>query len=474
MTNQEIIERWNTLLNPKRFRDTTGKKKINYKSGEYERIPFDSDYSRISLSAPFRRLQAKAQVFPLEKNDFARTRLTHSVEVSGLARSIGVSIENILLRNNLLDKTKQGHIPSILSVAGLIHDIGNPPFGHFGERTIQTFFKKHFSNESYNSPLLKKHLTKEEQSDLTNFDGNVQALRILLKLGLADDKYSFNLTMPSIASIIKYPKSSVDGNKSEWKDIGLEYKKFGFFQSEKNEFSVINNTLELNGHRHPLVYLLEAADDIAYSVSDIEDGCKKGSINWEILMDTFSSDKYKEDVKCEKISCRIQNLYKELTEKKFPHKLLLVAKECRIRIQIEMINDIVATFMDNHTKILRGDFKSELLKESESHLLRDLTEKLAQYNFNSKSVSKMELVGDNVITFLLNNFVDAVESDDRNNGKTKEGKLYNLISNHYKYIYDNSPYENDLYSRYLLVTDYISGMTDTYALTLYNELRGAL
>lgn len=465
MDTHDIKDRWKTLLNPKRFRESGGEKKISYDSKKHNLIPFDSDYSRVSLSAPFRRLQDKAQVFPLEKNDFARTRLTHSIEVSGLARSIGVSIESILKEQFLIEELYFGYIPSILSVAGLIHDIGNPPFGHFGEKIIQSFFKEYFR---------KKwccNLSRAQRADFFNFDGNVQGLRLLLHLGLSRDEHSFNLTYPTLASMIKYPKSSTDGNRKNYKG-NIEFKKFGYFQSDIEKFLEIDRTLNLNGHRHPLVFLLESADDIAYSVSDIEDGCKKGTVSWEILIDTLDSREFKDDKKCKELSENLHKLHEKLSKDKFPSKLLMIAQECRIKIQSHMLQDTVKVFMDNHEKILKGEFGNELIELSESAFLRKFTKEVAKYNFDSKSVAKMELLGENVLSFLLDNFVDAVNSKNRNKSNTKEGKLYNIISSHYKYKYETSSYKNDEYNRLMLVTDYISGMTDTYALTLYQELKG--
>jgi dGTPase len=203
------------------------------------------------MSASFRRLQDKTQVFPLEKNDFPRTRLTHSIEVSALARSIGVSIENILLKKELLEKQYRGYIPSLLSVSGLVHDIGNPPFGHFGEESIKEYFLRFFEKEQ------ELGFNDEEKSDFTKFDGNVQGFRLLTKLSLAMDDNSYNLTYPTLASIIKYPKSSTEGNNET---AGIEFKKFGYFQSEKERFNKINKSLELDNHRHPLAYILEAVE----------------------------------------------------------------------------------------------------------------------------------------------------------------------------------------------------------------------
>lgn len=475
MKNSEIKKRWETLLNPKRFRETTGSKNVTYRQTSYKRNPFDSDYSRVSLSAPFRRLQDKAQVFPLEKNDFARTRLTHSIEVSGLARSIGVSIENILFEESYLDREYFGYIPSILSVAGLIHDIGNPPFGHFGEKTIQLFFKEYFQKyeEECSAKKIDIDFLKEEIADFNNFDGNVQGLRLLLRLGFATDNFSFNLTFPTLASIIKYPKCSLIGNRTDYKENGgIEFKKFGFFQSEKEKFLEINETLGLNGHRHPLTYLLEAADDIAYSVSDIEDGCKKGTISWETIIGTLQSEELISDKRCQELLTYLEEKYIKLSQEKFPSKLLMIAQDCRIKIQGWMIEDVINIFMLNHEQILQGNFDKELIEVSNSYFLRKFTKKLAINNFDSKSVAKMELLGENVLSFLLENFIKAITSENKMDSQTKEGKLYNIISNHYKYVQHRDQYSNDKYKQLMLVTDYISGMTDTYALTLYQELKG--
>lgn len=468
MTNQEIKARWDVLLKPVRFRPSRSSGTVEYKTEQYDRIPYDSDYSRIALSAPFRRLQDKAQVFPLEKNDFSRTRLTHSIEVSGISKGIGVSLENILLKKGMLAENKKGHLSSLLSVSGLIHDIGNPPFGHFGEKTIQHFFKNYFASGTYLGKL-----NPDEKNDFLNFDGNVQGFRLLLKLGLSLDKYSFNLTYPTLASMIKYPKSSTEGNKEDYKtNGGIEYKKFGYFQSEKEQYETINSELELNNHRHPLAYLLEAADDIAYCVSDIEDGCKKGTITLERLLNTLDSTKFNKDNNCKKLFEELKKVEKTIPSD-FPSPILIIAQECRIKAQIIMIEDIIKTFMDNQQDIISGRFEQELLKVSDSNKLREFFEEMAECNFNSKLVQKSELVGENIITFLLNSFINASMSADKNDSRTKNGKLYNIISQHYKYIIDKfESYPNQEYKQLMLVTDYISGMTDTYALTLYHELLG--
>lgn len=213
------------MISPIRFRDS---RVVKDKSDG--RNPFDSDYSRIMLSSHLRRLQDKAQVFPLERSDFIRTRLTHSLEVSCFARGLGLGVEKYLLDKNIITENELGYIPKILEVAGLIHDVGNPPFGHFGEEVIKSYFRQ-LNSPSANLNVSKafESLSLEQKEDFLNFDGNVQGFRILRKLGLARDNDSYNLTMPVLATIIKYPYSSIDGNK-KGENIAYSQKKIWLFR----------------------------------------------------------------------------------------------------------------------------------------------------------------------------------------------------------------------------------------------------
>lgn len=269
-------KRWDKLLTDQRFRG----KKTTYSIDH--RDPFENDYSRLITSPPIRRLQDKTQVFPLEKSDFIRTRLTHSLEVSSIARSLGKSVEYELIKRGEINPDYKGYIPSLLLTAGLIHDLGNPPFGHFGETAIQDFFKDHFKN---NKGISKK-FNKQERADFENFDGNVQAFRILRKLHFLYDEFSYNLSYPTLSTIIKYPRSSILGNKGKARKHICE-KKSGFFITEEVDYCQINKAMGLKGNRHPVTYLLEAADDIAYSAADIEDGVKLGILNFDTIKTVF-------------------------------------------------------------------------------------------------------------------------------------------------------------------------------------------
>ena len=223
-------EKWALLIEEKRFRDKSDSIKSD------GRNPFENDYGRLISSAPIRRLQDKTQVFPLEQSDYIRTRLTHSLEVSYIASSIGQSIENFLIKEKqdlLLEK--QGYLSSLLRVAGLVHDLGNPPFGHFGEEAVRKFFKDYFQNN-------KTSLNDLERADLIYFDGNVQTFRILSKLYYFGDEYGYNLTYSSLASIIKYPSNSLEGNKKPYTEIAK--KKFGYFVTETETYKKINDWLK--------------------------------------------------------------------------------------------------------------------------------------------------------------------------------------------------------------------------------------
>jgi len=449
---------WEKLLLEKRFRDSSV-----IKNSTDGRNIFENDYSRIVLSAHVRRLQHKAQVFPLDKSDFTRTRLTHSMEVSSFARSLGVGVEKELISNRKLNPNQKGFIPAILQTAGLVHDIGNPPFGHFGEDTIQRFFKNYFNAGKCTN------FSTEEKEDFQNFDGNVQGFRILRKLGLASDSYSYNLTMPTLASIIKYPCSSTEGNKDN--NIIISRKKFGFFQSEKEDFELINTNLELNNKRHPLVFLLEAADDIAFSVCDIEDGFRKRIITKEMLFDVIKENL--KDTENEDFINILEQIDKDIPSNHTAKQELLV-QQFRIKVHSFMLIEATKKFLELHDDILNGNFDKDLILNSKAAALRIAFKKLSIKNFQHRSVLKRELVGERVISFLLEQLVGAVTNNARlSNPKSKESKLDALISPSYKYVNEViKSYPNDIYNKIQLVTDYVCGMSDNFSLNLFRELMG--
>ncbi|MFA0965006.1 dGTP triphosphohydrolase [Roseivirga sp. BDSF3-8] len=467
-------EKWDLLLGEKRFRP---KSETNESDG---RNTFENDYGRLISSAPIRRLQDKTQVFPLEESDFIRTRLTHSLEVSYIASSIGQSVENLLIDKGELDINLKGYLSSLLRVAGLVHDLGNPPFGHFGEEAIKIFFKDYFTSGNYTGTL-----SDIEKADFTNFDGNVQTLRILSKLNYFGDEYGYNLSYSSLASIIKYPSNSLKGNKKfisnekynqlppkdrEKHTIEIAKKKFGFFQTEKSTYKELNEYLELNEKRHPVVYLLEAADDIAYSAADIEDGIKLGKISLDDIEKIFSE---KLELNKVKVLKKLQDLKNDYKDVKNVDDSLVIQK-FRIYTQQLMIGSVVKTFEGEYDHIMKGQLENEIIDISEAQDIRQAYKTLQFKVFDDKSILKKEIAGWEAIYGLLNIFVKASESDSFiAQGNTLESRLYKIIStSHRKVFEDIEMYSNKEYKRLQLIVDFISGMTDRYAIRLFQELKG--
>ena len=423
------------------------------------RNPFENDYSRIVLSSYVRRMQDKAQVFPLAQNDFVRTRLTHSLEVSCFAKGLGLGVETFMLNRGLLDDRQRGFIPSIAETAGLVHDIGNPPFGHFGEESIRVFFRKLKTDATSKTGAAYQTLLPERQADFENFDGNVQGFRILKSLAPNRHGDSFNLTFALLGTVVKYPFSSTDGNKKTQNPF---QKKFGYFCSERDAYQRIAAELGLKtGQRHPLTYLVEAADDIAYSVCDIEDGCKIGLIRLEDLKEKFKGTDGETELQ-------------RLIDKgySFDDDRELFVQQFRIAMQREMIRDVVETFCDNIESIVNGDFKQDLLSASASATIREVFKVLGDINFSHKSVLKRELLGDTVITYLLNILTDAVFSrspDEK--GTSKNNKIIALICSR-KNDENILKSAGNTYEKFQKIVDYVSGMTDSFALRLYQEFTG--
>ena len=455
-------DKWTLLLSEKRFREKTSV------SDSDTRNPFENDYGRLVSSAPIRRLQDKTQVFPLEQSDYIRTRLTHSLEVSYIASSIGQSIESWLIEQKEIDDKKKGYLSSLLRVSGLIHDLGNPPFGHFGEEAVKKFFKEYFSNSKFLERNEKeKLLSTNEISDFENFDGNVQTLRILSKLYYFGDSFGYNLTYSTLASCIKYPCSSLEGNKGDSKSIN--FKKFGYFATEKSTYGEIDKYLCLNGKRSPIVYLMEAADDIAYSAADIEDGIKLGIVNIDDVKKIF--EQYLDKNKSEVLNY-LDNLIKQRDDEIIDESIAI--QKFRIFTQRIMIANIIDCFKEHYESIMDGSLEDEIIKISQAKDIR-LAYKNLQYRiFDDSKILKKEIAGWEAIYGLLKIFVSSSETENfSSKGNNYESRLYKLISSGHTYVYENiEKYENNSYKKLQMIVDFISGMTDTYAINLYQELKG--
>ncbi len=447
---------WDTLLNASRA-GYASKAKTPLDS----RNDFEMDYSRVVFSSAVRRLQDKAQVFPLESSGYVRTRLTHSMEVSSIARSLGVSVENELIASGKLAAEHAGKLGAILSTAGLIHDLGNPPFGHYGEEVIQRFFTELFEKESYG-------LSAAQQEDFRRFDGNAQALRYLSRVHYMYDKEGENhgsdLTFATLATILKYPRSSLEVDKSK----GLSYKKIGYFQSEAPLFAKIREACGLKASRHPLVFLLEAADDIAYMAADIEDGFKKGAVTLEMI-------KYylEKAITTEEGQGLLASLHKQQARMNpaYPDPEELAVSWLRIFVQQFLIRSAITAFVEHHDTILEGRFEEDLLAKGPAGEILDALKKLGREKiYSHKSAVTKELAGGRAVYGLLGYFTEAVLGDGKD---FRSRSLYSLISPNFRFIAEHFPSQSaNRYDRFLLVTDFISGMTDSYAVDLYQRLSG--
>lgn len=468
---------WDKLLCKKRQRESTAEKKNPNSNTVIARNEFEADYDRIVGSSSVRRLQDKAQVFPLQENDFTRTRLTHSLEVSALARSLGKAVGKQLELNGRepsFTSEMTDELAALLQTTGLIHDLGNPPFGHYGETVIRKWFFKWFSQNK----LLKKEilLSEQEKNDFIYFDGNVQNLRIVTKLQTLNDAYGANFTYATLATIIKYPW------KSDAQELKNGKQKFGYFKSEAPLIKKIQEATGLSDEqRHPATYLLEAADDIIYVCDDIEDGVKKGYIPWD---EVYSEMRTKFTSEC------YVKLFDEIDDKKTDEDMgeedikLAKVRNFRNLVQSYLFTKTVNEFINNYSDIMCGHYgNKELLTCEESfitYLKKDITGK---YCFGCHEVLALELVGDKVIKTLLDIFVTTlIESnwEELEDVTSYSGKIFNLISSNFKYVAMHD-YNADckkplsdvnIYEKLHLTVDFISGMTDSYAVNLYKELTG--
>lgn len=504
---------WKELLSTNTIR-----KRSRIKASDV-RNDFEKDYHRIISSPSFRRLQDKTQAFPLEENDFVRTRLTHSLEVSSFAKSIAQSIGKRIIEENLDDDfgyEELNAITNILSSASLIHDIGNPPFGHFGEDSIRIWFKENLfkidvKNEQGEIKKLGEWLTPQMCSDFINFEGNAQAIRVVEKLHFIVDENGMNLTFALLNTLIKYPVSSLDIDKNSG---NIKDKKMGYFYSEEDIFyKVVKSTGTYDEqknkiYRHPLTFLLEAADDIAYATADIEDGIKKRYITYYNLINELEKAGFNEG---NIFYDRLKKYRQDGKKNEYISSHSYAATRWIISIQGLIIKDVVKKFIDNYSDIMSGNFKEELLSNDDDlDIVKFLKAMSKKYIFDSRNNNKMEISGNIIIDFLLNKFVNAIIYFDTiyEDESLLHRKYRILLSDNQKQIYSiySKKYEDKmlkelnlkieqeqlegnqkerlekeykdkifsykLYLRLLFVTDYISGMTDTYIKTTYQELMG--
>lgn len=436
---------WDKLLSAKRF----GLEDREFKNTDEIRSQFQRDYDRIIFSSPFRRLQNKTQVFPLPGSVFVHNRLTHSLEVASVGRSLANKVaQELKKRKDIQNKEILNELGSIVSAACLAHDIGNPPFGHAGEEAISNYFT------DGNVRKIQQAVTSEEWNDLTHFEGNANALRLLTHQYSGRRKGGFALTYSTLAALIKYPYGTDAGKK-----------KYGYFQSEKETFLKIARELalkEVNDSpltfaRHPLVFLVEAADDICYEIMDIEDAHKLKIIDtsktFDLLQGFFDSDE-DNDFYSQKAE-----VFKEVTDVNEQVAYL------RASVINRLINETARVFVLHHDEIMEGEFTHSLIKglEGKTKKAFDVCKNLAiKEIYKHRSVVKVELTGFNVLGTLLDEFMTAIlhpESD-------YSEKILSLIPAQF------SVEGYNFYQKAMSVVDFVSGMTDLYAVDLYKDIKG--
>ncbi len=468
---------WDKLLSPKRSREFV---RVN---SDDVRSEFRKDYHRIIGSASFRRLQDKTQVFPLDRGDFVRTRLTHSLEVSSFAGSLGDTVFRRLQQTGYAEITAEVREAccDILECAGLVHDIGNPPFGHFGEYTIREWFGTHLSELSYLGKPVDSLLSDRMKGDLLNFEGNAQALRVLTKLHYLIDEHGMNLTYGLLNTIIKYPVTSLGINKNSG---NIKDKKMGYYLTEDALYRDIVSATGAVDCRYPLTFLLEAADDIAYKTADIEDAVKKGMISYQQLLDELHSERFTS--RCESKAQRemlelaadkLIHCREKAEAKGMPSPEENAVQNWIVAMQGKMIYAASDAFVDNYAAIMNGCMTNELLAVSPVAVLAYALSDIAyRYAFQSKEILKIELAVGNMMDFLMERLTGAALRFETPQQRITDSKMISVISENYLKICrmecEGRSEAEQAYHRLMLVTDYICGMTDGFARELYREIAG--
>ncbi len=439
---------WEKLISAKRW----GVQNSDIQDQDKARSQFQRDYDRLIFSSPFRRLQNKTQVFPLPGSVFVHNRLTHSLEVASVGRSLGTIFYNNLKKQEPdVDKRLPliSEVGNIVAAACLAHDMGNPAFGHSGESAMSRYFT------DGDGTKYKADLTDEQWHDVIHFEGNANAFRILTHPFTGKGNGAFALTYATLASIVKYPCAAIAGHVKG----NIHQKKYGFFQSEQASFQAMADELgmiqtqnnPLIYKRHPLVYLVEAADDICYSIIDLEDAHR---------LKILSYDKIKELLLPICNSTRLEPWLESEFEDEDAKVGLLRAKAIN-----NLITATSLIFMDNQNVILDGGFNmglTDALEEPFAAPWKEISDISKKKIYNYQSVVQIEVAGYKVMGGLLEEFIPALI----NNSSNYDKKLVELIPKQFITL------DTDLYSKIQSVLDFVSGMTDLYAVELYRNIKG--
>lgn len=423
------------------------------------RTDFQRDFDRIIFSSAFRRLQNKTQVFPLPGSVFVHNRLTHSLEVSSVGRSLGSIIGEFIAEDFKKDLTEDSknfylyNLGNVIAAACLCHDVGNPAFGHSGEDAIASYFER-------NEKELKLKFNEKEWADLVNFEGNANAIRVLAQQQQGKDAGGIQLTFSTLASIAKYPCEAVAKKKGI-----IHRKKFGFFQNEKDIFLEIAKGTQLIAEsedpyifkRHPFVWLVEAADDICYNIIDMEDAHRLGIVSTSDCENLFFELVKSESNDTDRVKNKLASISNENEKISY----------LRAKAINALINKSLEIYKQNFEIILQGNLDMALLDsyKSENRALQDIESFSIEKIYNHKAVVEIENAGYNVMYELLDHFIPSIlkTEDER---KSYDKKALKLLPR--QFVYENG---TD-YQKVLGVVDFVSGMTDNYATDLYRKIKG--
>jgi len=421
--------------------------------GTAERTAFQQDYDRIVFTSAFRRMKDKTQVFPLSKSDYVRTRLTHSLEVSCVGRSLGAVVGREIIARHGLQHVESGDFGAIVAAACLAHDIGNPPFGHAGEDAIREWFR--------HSNLLERHdLTPAQRADFERYEGNAQGFRIVSRLQSPANPGGLQLSSAVLATFTKYPRPShIDADLD-----GKSGKKFGFFQQDADNFRQIARSTGLieripntAWHRHPLAFLVEVADDTCYLIVDLEDAARLGFVPYkdaECLLADLAGNTIN--------GARLHHLHD-------PKERLEYLRAKAIGCLLE---SAAAVFLENEDAILSGKFDDELLESSPiAHPLQAILKLAKETIYTARPALEIETAGFEVLGALLGLFTNAVEAKAGHaRYTTRERMLLKLLPT--QFLGHGGEPDADPYIRLLQVADFVAGMTDSYAVDMYRKLKG--
>jgi dGTPase len=441
---------WEQLLSLKRFGDTN--KRLRKEQDE-TRLGFEVDYDRIIFSSEFRGLQDKTQVVPLSKTDFVHTRLTHSLEVSVVGRSLGRKVGQLVLRKHPHLESVHGYtmndFGAIVAAAALAHDIGNPPFGHSGEKAIGAYFK------TGEGAQFKTYLTDKEYQDLCDFEGNANGFKILTE-SREGRKGGLRLSYATLGAFMKYPKESLPKKPTNH----IVDKKYGFFQSEKDMFKDVASELgllkrsneSLNFQRHPLAYLVEAADDICYTIIDFEDGINLGLIQEEYALE------YLINLVRDKIKTKNYNALKTTEDRVSYLRALAIGA---------LIDEAASLFMTYEDDILAGKFETALLDVSQYKAqIKDIIDISINNVYRSKEVMNKEIAGYEILNQLLNTYGKMAFNYFEGNMSSYDKLLLNILPKTVKLSNDT------LYQNVSAICLYISKLSDTNAMLLHQKIKG--